>query len=334
MGFCSNPGKHDSVSSQLKDSPTASLTYFFEPRVTKCPSKTSFESANTASIKADFSFCHHCQYLAEYNWCFTSGHSSPTIPWGHFGYCSDKKSWLHQQIKKQNQKSTQNILTYADILFCAMPPTVPSTNKDVSGINISHVTWTTDVFHFWTIGKWGNALVFLFEFCGWETWRSIAGTYQQKLHQKDAGRKSSGCSGLIYSEGPGEDTSVALKLLKARSKEDKHSLLWGMAEAGRDRGGTSPTPGGPLPLTPYPAVSEAGHKVQVNRFLSPTSINHCTFFSWNNFTSVLHRKGKKGKGRWILITKIYNVLKTQRLRGKEKDPTLVNPRRRFSFEGS
>lgn len=67
-------------------------------------------------------------------------------------------------------------------------------------------------------------MVFLFQLCRRETRRSIAGTYRQKLRQKDAGRKSSGSSGLICSEGPSEDALVALKLLKAMNREEKRSL--------------------------------------------------------------------------------------------------------------
>lgn len=46
------------------------------------------------------------------------------------------------------------------------------------------------------------------------------------------------------------------------------------------------------------------------------------------------QKGKRGKGRRSLTTKIYNVLEMQRQQGKEKDPSLANPRRMLSFEGS
>lgn len=139
-----------------------------------------------------------------------------------------------------------------------------------------------------------------------------------------------GVQAWIYSEGPGEDTSVALKL---ETKGRSAACEWGwlrLAGTGEEH---HPTRSCSL-LTPHPAVSKAGHKVQINRFLSPVSINHCIFFSWSNSMAVLHSKEEKGKGRWILITKIDNILEMQRQRGKEKDPSLVNPSRRFSFEGS
>lgn len=67
-----------------------------------------------------------------------------------------------------------------------------------------------------------------------------------------------------------------------------------MAEAGMDGEEHHPT-ASCLLLAPHPALSKAGHEVQINPFFCPVCINHCTSFSWNNFVSVLHRKAKKAK---------------------------------------
>lgn len=103
-----------------------------------------------------------------------SAPATPHSPWDADSTCTESKS-------------TENVLTRTEV-GRSSPPTILSTKKAGPDLTF-HVTWSAGVFHPGQGGKLGDVLVVLLQFSGCDTWRSIAGTCQQKYPQKDVGKK-------------------------------------------------------------------------------------------------------------------------------------------------